>query len=142
VPNRLDLQNLSQTRLHEAEVLFDAGLFDGSFYLCGYVVELAMKACVCRHLGVEEYPESEPNLKGLFRTHDFRSLELVAGLRSSVSAKRQASLTFDDNWTLATSWKPEDRYLLNSKNQNEAHDMLEAVRSAPEGVLTWLSQQW
>jgi len=133
---------LAAVRLREAEVLFDAALYDGSYYLCGYVVELALKACVCRHLGVDEYPEGEPNLKGLFRTHDFRSLELIAGLRSSIAAKRQASFAFDANWTLATSWKPEDRYLLNFKKQNEAHDMLEALRSTPEGVLTWLSQQW
>jgi HEPN domain-containing protein len=54
---------LAAVRLREAEVLFDAALYDGSYYLCGYVVELALKACVCRHLGVDEYPEGEPNLK-------------------------------------------------------------------------------
>lgn len=142
MPERSDLQKLSAIRLREAEVLFEAGLYDGCFCLCGYVVELALKACVCKHLGIEDYPEGEPNLKGLFRTHDFRSLELIAGLRSSISAKRQTSFTFDANWTVATSWKSEDRYLLNFKTQSEAHDMLEALRSKPEGVLTWLSQQW
>ncbi len=142
MPTRSELQQLSAIRLREAEALFEAALYDGSFYLCGYVVELALKACVCRHLGITEYPESEPHLKGFFRTHDFRSLELVAGLRSSISEKRQASFAFDANWTLVTSWKPEDRYLLNSKTQSQAHDMLEAIRSSPEGVLTWLSQQW
>jgi len=136
------LQNLSAVRLREAEVLFDAGLYDGAFYLCGYVVELALKACVCKHLGVSEYPENEPNLKPFFRTHDFRSLELIAGLRSNIAAKRAASFQFDANWALATSWRSEDRYLLNSKSESEAHDMLEALRNVQEGVLTWLSQQW
>ena len=117
-------------------------MYDGCAYLSGYVVELALKACVCKSLGVNEYPENEPGLKQLFRTHDFNALELLAGLRSSVAEKRKASLQFDNNWALAISWKPEDRYALKLRNENDARAILESIRETPEGVLTWLEQQW
>jgi len=49
---------LAALRLCEAEALFAAGLYDGSAYLCGYVVELALKARICRLLDVNKYPDS------------------------------------------------------------------------------------
>jgi HEPN domain-containing protein len=41
---RQQLQELARTKLKEAEALYSAGFFDGCVYLCGYVVELALKA--------------------------------------------------------------------------------------------------
>lgn len=51
---RQQLKDLALLRLKEAEALFAAGLFDGCAYLCGYVVELALKARICATLGVNE----------------------------------------------------------------------------------------
>jgi HEPN domain-containing protein len=135
---RRDLQNLSRLRLAEAEALFAAGKYDGCVYRCGYVVELALKACICKCLDIETYPDSER----LFKTHDFDMLELLAGLTVRREAQRRASAVFDYNWNLATGWKPEDRYLLDGNTEADAFAMLQALRSAPEGVLTWLSNQW
>jgi hypothetical protein len=59
-----------------------------------------------------------------------------------VAEKRKASLQFDNNWALAISWKPEDRYALKLRNENDARAVLESIRETPEGVLTWLEQQW
>lgn len=55
--NRRELQKLACLRLKEAEALYAAGCYDGCAYLCGYVVELALKAAVCATLGIDEYPE-------------------------------------------------------------------------------------
>jgi len=44
--DRKDLQTLSTIRLKEATALLKAGLFDGSYYLAGYSVECALKACI------------------------------------------------------------------------------------------------
>jgi hypothetical protein len=41
---RQQLPDLAYLRLQEAEVLFAADLYDGCVYLCGYVIELALKA--------------------------------------------------------------------------------------------------
>ena len=41
---RKELKELALLRLSEAETLFAAGLYDGAGYICGYVLELALKA--------------------------------------------------------------------------------------------------
>jgi HEPN domain-containing protein len=52
--NRNQLKELALLRRREAEVLFSANLYDGARYLAGYVLELALKARICRLLDVEE----------------------------------------------------------------------------------------
>ena len=136
-----DLRILAQTRLREAEALFAAGLYDGTVYLCSYVLEMALKACVCRTLDLPLYPDDERGARQTFRTHDFELLVLLAGLRNKLMAEREASIAFDRNWTLAASWPLEDRYTV-SKSQVNAGEMLEAMTSPEEGVLTWPSRQW
>ncbi|RLC04104.1 MAG: hypothetical protein DRI57_28560 [Deltaproteobacteria bacterium] len=56
MPTRNELKELAKLRLKEAETLFNAGLYDGSAYLCGYVTEFALKARICKLLGIDEYP--------------------------------------------------------------------------------------
>ena len=141
VIHRTELQVLARTRLREAEALFAAGLYDGAVYLCGYVVEMALKACVCKTLDLAEYPDTEQGARQIFRTHDFALLELLAGLRARVIDQSRESVLFRQNWSLVADWKVDFRYS-SSRTQAEAHAMLEALRSRPEGVLTWLSQQW
>lgn len=75
---RRELQKLACLRLREAEALFSAGCYDGCAYLCGYVVELALKAAICARLDLDEYPEKR--LEGKFKKHDFEDLKLLAGL--------------------------------------------------------------
>ena len=46
--DRKDLQELSKVRLKEATALLKLGLFDGAYYLAGYAVECALKACIAK----------------------------------------------------------------------------------------------
>jgi HEPN domain-containing protein len=55
-----DLKKLAQERLKDAEALLAAARYDAAAYTCGYVLEMALKACVCRRLREREYPESAP----------------------------------------------------------------------------------
>src|SRR5260370_194055 len=45
------LRELALLRLQEAAALFHTGLYNGCWYLCGYVIELAWKARICRAVG-------------------------------------------------------------------------------------------
>ena len=99
---RGELRDLAALRLREAEALFTAGLFDGCVYMCGYVVELALKARVCAILDIDEYPNRQH-----FKTHDFDELKLLARLTKEITPARPALLR---NWSWATEWKPETVY--------------------------------
>jgi HEPN domain-containing protein len=46
--NRADLQSLSNLRLADARALLSAGRFAAAYYLAGYAVECALKACIAR----------------------------------------------------------------------------------------------
>jgi len=141
MPTRVELRDISRLRLQEAEALYAAGLFDGCVYLCGYVVESALKACVCRTLDISEYLDAHRTLGRTFKTHDFDDLSTLAGIKTQLQANRNGALWL--NWNIATAWKPERRYEPPGRYlAQDALDLLNSIRDNPDGVLTWLSQRW
>jgi HEPN domain-containing protein len=132
---REELKELSQLRLREAEALFAAGLYDGCVYLCGYVVELALKAVICSTLAISEYPNEQ-----MFKTHVFKRLMLLAGLQEQITAANPMLLK---NWSAATEWESEWRYEpVGTYDRRRAQEVLEAIKADPDGVLPYLSQRW
>ena len=73
-----DLRNNAAVRLQDAEVLFNSGRYDAATYLCGYAVELSLKAKICDTLSWPEYPPTQ-NFFRNFRTHDLDVLLLLTG---------------------------------------------------------------
>lgn len=57
--DRSELQRLAQERLADSEALFAAGRFSGAYYLAGYVIECALKACVAKLTVPESFPDRE-----------------------------------------------------------------------------------
>jgi hypothetical protein len=136
---RSDMKRLARLRLREAEALFDAKLYDGCVYLTGYVLELALKARVCKVLGVAEYPAGSDE-RSFFHTHNFDRLRLLGGLRFDLATVHPDLMT---NWAIVAQWKPEWRYdPLGTQDQNSARGALNALRDVPYGVLTWISKRW
>jgi HEPN domain-containing protein len=139
VATRQELKGLATLRLREAEALFDAGLYDGAAYLCGYVVELALKARICRLLGTDEYP-STGEYKRVYAVHDLGQLLFLAGLQSKMKADNQPLFT---NWSITVPWNPESRYRPEgSVSRKDALAILNAIRDPRDGVLRWLKKQW
>jgi hypothetical protein len=129
---------LARVRLREAEALHKAKLYDGSVYLAGYAVELALKARICRLLGLKEYP-LEP--EKAFKIHNLEQLKLLAGLTTKIDIKKNKDLF--DNWSKAVEWNPEQRYEAPGRhNAATAKLILDSIRDKPNGVLTWLSKRW
>jgi hypothetical protein len=48
-----ELDRLARARLEDAKALLAATRYDGAVYLCGYAVEVALKARTCRAIKVE-----------------------------------------------------------------------------------------
>src|SRR5260370_34116417 len=93
---RKQLQELARLRLREAEALYNARLYDGSVYLAGYAVELALKARICRVLVLKEYPLE---LGQAFKVHNLEQLKVLAGLTIQIDATKNKDLF--DNWSKA-----------------------------------------
>lgn len=139
MPTRAEFKQLAKLRLREAETLFSAGLYDGAAYLCGYAVEFALKARICKLLGLNEYPETG-RLKTAYAVHDFNQLLILSGLQPKLDPGNADLFT---NWSVATPWTPERRYQpKGSFNKTAAKEILDAVSSNPNGVLKWIMRYW
>ena len=106
-------------------MLLKAKRFDGAFYLCGYAVELALKARMCRTLGWQGFPENARDFKEfrLLKTHDLEVLLRFSGVEGRVKAKHFAE------WSVVLDWNPEKRYqVIGLLRPQQAADMLTCVQ--------------
>ncbi|WP_367997183.1 HEPN domain-containing protein [Planktothrix pseudagardhii] len=55
--NRQDFQDLAETRRKEAKVLLDNHQYSGAYYLSGYVIECALKACIAKKTRKYDFPD-------------------------------------------------------------------------------------
>lgn len=142
MPSRSELHLIAETRLVEAKALFAANLYDGAYYLIGYAVETALKACICKLLD-EDFPPSNGEIAKAYRTHRFEDLVILAGLRKKLQAKVTADLDFAINWNLVKGWRETQRYdIIGSSDQSRTQEVIVALEDPAYGVLTWLKTQW
>ena len=78
--NRRDLQNIALTRLKEVEVLLENRQYSGAYYLSGYVIECALKACIAKQTRKFDFPDKKTAIESY--THDLEKLVKVAKLDS------------------------------------------------------------
>ncbi|MGH9407274.1 MAG: HEPN domain-containing protein [Terriglobia bacterium] len=125
--NRADLQRLAEERLGDSQVLFEAGRFSAAYYLAGYVVEFALKACIAAYIKEGDVPEK--GFVDKFYRHDLNGLRDTAGLKPAFEALMKEDREFDRNWATVKDWTEASRY--GFRGDKEARDMIAAV-SDPE----------
>jgi HEPN domain-containing protein len=136
--NRTDLQRLAKERISDAKVLLAARHWSAAYYLAGYAVECALKACVAKLMKAEEFPD-----KGLAEkcwTHSLPQLLGPAELKNDFNAALQADLDLAENWDIVKDWNESSRYARTSKTKAEG--LYEAITDKKHGVLSWLKPRW
>ena len=136
--NRNDLKLLAVTRLREAKVLLANGEYSGAYYLAGYVVECALKACIAKRTQRPEFPDKKRTDKSW--THNLEALLGAAELQASLQAESKSKPRFSSNWDVVKDWSETSRY--KNWNQREAEELIRAVSESKHGVLTWLKHHW
>ena len=136
--NRKEFQHLSDVRLREAKVLLRAGLYDGAYYLGGYAVECALKACIAKRTNRHEFPDKKRAEASY--THRLKDLLVAAGLENEHSVHLASDKRFSDNWDVVARWSEQKRYTINQTD--EACKLLIAIGQRDYGVLTWLKRRW
>ena len=136
--NRNDLQRLSNARIREARVLFAAGEYSGAYYLAGYAVECALKACFARRVKRYDFPEKGRTDKVF--THDLPTLLKHSQLNVELEAESRANPRFEACWDEVTRWSESSRYSVWTRNQAEA--LLDAILRRKDGVLPWIKRRW
>lgn len=135
--NRQDLKNLALTRLKEVEVLLNNRQYSGAYYLSGYVIECALKACIAKQTHKFDFPDKKTVMDSY--THDLEKLVKVAGLRTELSSLLNNN-DFSIRWATVKDWSEESRY--EKHNRQKALDIYSAITHPNHGVLQWLQQHW
>jgi hypothetical protein len=136
--NRADFQQLADVRLQEAGILLSQGCFDGAYYLAGYAVECALKACIARLTQEHDFPDRD-FARDCF-THDLDKLVKLAGLESTRDVDIKANSALRINWTVVKDWTETSRYTRNAATL--AQQLYEAVADPVDGTLQWVKQYW
>ena len=100
--NRRDFQELSRIRLKEAKALLDLGLWDGAYYLGGYSVECALKACIAK--GTQRYEFPEKVRVDSSYTHNLHQLVKVANLEGTRLDRVAKDGDFRKPWGSVVAW--------------------------------------
>lgn len=123
-----ELETIAQARLLDAEALIQAGRFDGATYICGYAIELSLKAKICKTLNWEGFPFSANEFKNYqsFKVHNLEVLLHLSGIEDEITLNHSA------DWSCISAWNPESRYNATETSQQDATDMLLAVKNLME----------
>lgn len=137
--NRTSLQLITRQRRQEAAALIRAGLFPGAYYLAGYAVECALKACIARQTDRYDFPDERLATEAW--THNLEKLVQLSGLQAEFRRERQASQALQLNWTIVKDWSEAARYDL-SITRAQARDFYSACTTRRTGILPWIRQRW
>ena len=136
-----DLQQLAELRIKEAKLLLDNEYYQGAYYICGYAIEFALKACIVRGLQDQWLDKGVVKELSKLYTHELAILLNFNGiLKKELDALADTNPQFGAAWRLALQWSPDRRYELNI-GERDAYDFYEAV-TGTNGILPWLRTKW
>jgi len=125
-------------RVKEAKALLSAGLHDGAYYLAGYAVECALKACIAKETRKHEFPDKKRVDDS--HTHNLKKLAELAELWDSGEDRSRADPEFRKSWEAVRLWTEQSRY--RRQSPEDAQKLVEAVDNRSHGVIAWLSLHW
>ena len=136
--NRAELQRLAKERISDAKVLLAARHWSAAYYLAGYAVECALKACIAKLMKAEEFPDKK--FTDRCWTHKLEDLFKPAELEADFDADLKADPDLRNNWITVKDWTAESRYARMTKA--DAEDLYEAITDRKHGGLSWLKLRW
>jgi HEPN domain-containing protein len=104
-----ELREIARARLGDAEALFAAKRYEGAMYVCGYAVEIALKARVCKTLKWPDFPSTEKEFQSntkyrFLKTHSLEVLLSYSGQENKTKTR------FMTQWSAVAAWSPDSRY--------------------------------
>ncbi|MFZ1939904.1 MAG: HEPN domain-containing protein [Terracidiphilus sp.] len=138
--NRNYFQQLAELRLKEARALLAAELPDRAYYLAGYAVECALKACIAKMTQQHDFPDKKLAEKSY--THDVERLLEAAGLSELLKNDLAKNEELELDWETVREWSEQSRYDLFDGDPvgglATAQLLIDAVESEEGGVLRWI----
>jgi hypothetical protein len=137
--NRNDFQQLTEDHLRHAKALLDAELYSGAYYICGYAVECALKACICSRTNQFDF-YAHPEIARKAWSQKFANLIDVSGLKEEFEAARLDDSVLDIHWKDVENWSEDSRY--ERSLQEDAQALYSAMSDPVHGVLACIKRFW
>ncbi|HEV7486513.1 MAG TPA: HEPN domain-containing protein [Thermoanaerobaculia bacterium] len=137
--NRFDLQQMAEERVSDAAALLNAERYQAAYYLCGYAIECALKACIAKKTREFDFPDRK--VVNDSYVHDLTKLLNVADLAEAHQEEMEMSDIFATNWVIVRNWSEASRYDASIMPAKAARFFV-AVTDETDGVLAWLKKQW
>jgi len=124
--------------LADVDTLISEARYDAAYYLAGYAVESALKACIAKQTREHEFP---PRKAAELYQHDLQKLLELAGLARSWLDEIEADAELGGNWDVLKAWSEQSRYE-KTRSEKEAKDLYSAIEDRKHGVLQCLRRFW
>ena len=137
--NKSDLEALVDIRVKEAKLLLDNNCYEGAYYLLGYALECAIKACIAKQVKEHDFPDKQ--LANVSFTHRLGDLLGVAGLKQKLQEKERTDEEFKLNWAVTKDWSEDARYE-HTIEETLAKDFFREITNEKTGILIWIKSWW
>lgn len=137
---RKDFQKLTDTRLKDADALLKSKRYAAAYYICGYIIECALKACIAKQTKKFDFPPKPNHVKKLY-THKIEYLLGAAGLRKDFEKDKKNDKQLNLFWNTVKDWSEDSRYE-SRIDEKKARDLFIAVSDDKNGILTWIKKHW
>ena len=134
-------------RLKEAKALLSAEFPDGAYYLAGYAVECALKACIAKRTREHDFPEKKLVIDS--HTHHLGKLLDLAGLSDLLKKDVVGNIELKLDWETVRERSEQSRYDIcdddpigHWSREESARLLIGAVESKEGGMLRWIRQSW
>ncbi len=132
--DRYTFKRLASLRLREARTLLRNGQHEGAYYLCGYAVECALKACLAKQTKRYGFPPPPEDVRKYY-THD------LEGLLARVGDPLASDMKNHPRWAVAKEWSEQGRYRVDTTRE-DAQRLYAAVTDRKDGVLKCIKKYW
>lgn len=134
---RKDFQRLAEIRAKEAATLAKTGNQQGAYYLAGFSIECALKACIAKKTRRHDFPADKDYATKVY-THNLDQLLKLAHLEAQLYEDMKTRPQLANNWNIVRDWNVGCRYESSGLGGKE---MTLAVNS-PDGLLQWIKLHW
>lgn len=120
-----DLRKIVKAHFKDSEILFQYKRYNGSIYLCGYAVEIALKLKITKTLRWPEFPETSKEFSNFtsFKTHNLDVLLQLSGKEKDIKGSYFA------DWSIIAQWDPEVRYKsVGNAKKSDAQQMISSSK--------------
>jgi hypothetical protein len=135
--HKSEFEGIAGVRAFEAKTLLEAGCPSGAMYLCGYAIELALKAVISKGFDANTIPDKK--LINSIYVHDLNALVKLAGLEPALEDAKRSS-EFEANWEIVKDWSETKRYEI--IGLDVAQHFLNAAPNETIGVYPWIASKW